>query len=104
MNSKTNPSSIKLLRSAYPQLYDYLIKELSAHNIHSFDIQATSRDIGTEVEIQVQFGEEFNNTYSKTFSKEKVTEINDAFSNFCEEIAETCKETLIADYFKMVKP
>ncbi|WP_164669518.1 hypothetical protein [Virgibacillus doumboii] len=104
MKTKETKTSRKLLRAVYPKLYDHLLEELMSHNIHSYDVQITFEKAGSSVEIQVRFGERFTRELTRTFSEKNVHEIGDAFHDFCEEIKQACKETLIADYFKMVKP
>lgn len=94
----------QLLRTTHPAGYEQLLEELSTHNIHAFDVQATSSETENEVEVTVRFGEAFNQALTKVFSKGTVLEKNEAFTDFCKEVGDTCKETLIADYFKMVKP
>ncbi|MFD1038999.1 hypothetical protein ACFQ3N_11450 [Virgibacillus byunsanensis] len=104
MSNKDSQSSRRLLRLIYPNLYDYLMEQLTAENIHPFDIQAMGRKMDSKVEIQILFGEDFAQELTRTFSEENLVNINSDFVDFCEEVQETCKETLIADYYKMVKP
>ncbi|RYG72603.1 hypothetical protein EU245_09740 [Lentibacillus lipolyticus] len=102
--SKQTKQNKKLLRTMYPGAYNVLIDKLKEHNIHSFDVQATARKTDSDYEVCVRFGEGFGQEMTRNFAEEALLEPDDDFAAFCEEIQKTCKETLIADYFKMVKP
>ena len=103
--SENTQARRQILRISYPNLYEKLINELATHHIHPFDIQATSKNIDDQlVELEVRFGDNYGHHQRKQFAKDKINEKSDEFTNFCKEVGETCKEALIADYFKMVKP
>lgn len=103
MSFKKVPTKNELLQIAYPNLYEKLIEFLLIFNIHSYDVRATCRSIDDKIEIKIKFGDGFANKRMELFSKDELGR-SGRFESFCEEIAETCKETLIADYFKMVNP
>jgi len=104
INTTTAQKRRRLLRIMYPNVYNYLIDKLKENNIHSFDVQMTARKIDSSVEIYVCFGERFTWEVTRTVSEKSLSEPDNTFKEFCEEIKEKCKETLVADYFKMVKP
>ncbi|WP_186577039.1 hypothetical protein [Aquibacillus kalidii] len=93
----------KLLRLTIPNAYKILIDELESHHIHAYDIRALCYQASSTIDIEIQFGENFTHTMKESFEEKKL-EKNPDFINFCRKIGETCKETLIADYFRMVKP
>lgn len=104
MKLKQSKKHKQLLQTSYPKLYDHLIEAIKVHNIHSYDVRATCQHVESEMEIQVNYGADFTLEHKRTFSDKEIAEIGDAFTEFCQEVGETCKETLIADYFKMMKP
>ncbi|MFD2761753.1 hypothetical protein [Lentibacillus juripiscarius] len=104
MKTAQTKQNSKLLRTMYPSAYQFLIEKLKEHNIHSFDVQATAKKTGSAYEVCVRFGEGFGQEMTCRFAEKALREPDDDFAAFCEEIQKTCKETLIADYFKMVKP
>src|SRR5699024_11753228 len=77
----------------YPNVYNYLIDKLKENNIHSFDVQMTARKIDSSVEIYVCFGERFTREVTRTVSEKSLSEPDNTFKEFCEEIKEKCKET-----------
>lgn len=103
MGKNSNDMEGKLLRITHPKLYDHLIEELSSANIHPFDIHATSRRTSTGTEIQICFGEKYQRESTQTFSESVISGAGSEFFKFCKEIADMCKETMFADYMKMIK-
>ncbi|SER64134.1 hypothetical protein SAMN04487944_107109 [Gracilibacillus ureilyticus] len=95
---------MKPLVSAYPRLYEQLLKSLEEENIHSFDIEAYATEKDGQAEIEIRFGDNFQHVIKEKFSLNNLTEKNQDYLAFCTKTGETCKETLIQDYFKMVKP
>lgn len=93
-----------LLRVEYPRLYETLMKELAKHHIHPFDVAAACREGDDKVEILVQYGQGFAHKKAYTLSKEELNDDLEEYRNFCKEVAEICKETMIADYFNIVNP
>ncbi|TMN23077.1 hypothetical protein [Lentibacillus cibarius] len=104
MKTVQTKQNSNLLRTMYPSAYKCLIEKLQEHNIHSFDVQATARKKDAYVSVSVRFGERFGQEKIQDFPEKALHETDSDFAAFCEEVQKTCKEVLIADYFKMVKP
>ncbi|WP_138417515.1 hypothetical protein [Aquibacillus sediminis] len=104
MENQSKQTNRQLLRVAYPETYGLLMAELSKHHIHAYDVQATAKKVDQYVEIQVRFGEDFSKEQTQTFREKEIKQKSEEITNFFKQVGETCKEILIADYFKMVKP
>lgn len=87
-----------------PNLYQQLIDSLETENIHSFDIEAYGLKTKDHLEVEVRFGEEYQKVMKETFPLAILKEESEEYLNFCKNVGETCKEIMIQDYFKMVKP
>ena len=93
----------KALRVVSPKLFNYITKILEEANIHPYDIQASSIKTKNGLQVFIQYGENFTQSQSAYFSFKSVEMLDDEIFHFVKEIAESCKETMIADYFKMMK-
>jgi len=93
----------RTLRAVSPELYHYITEKLAEDNIHQYDIQASTIETADGLQVFVQYGENFTQSQSQFFSHESIKKGNQEIEAFTDEIAEACKETMIADYFKMVK-
>lgn len=95
----------KPLQIIDPKLYRYIVEELNdRHNIHSYDteILATKEDSG--LTIIIKYGENFTHSKEELFIYETLKNRGDDFIKFVHEVADECKEVMIAEYFKMMKP
>src|SRR5699024_7820567 len=93
----------RMLRAVSPDLFDEITSELEKYNIHLNDIQANVIKKEDGLEVIVLFGENFNQPRSQFFTNESVEAQYDDIQRFAYDIAEVCKEVMIADYFKMMK-
>lgn len=97
-------STLQPLMMLSPYLYQQLTDILEKENIHSFDIEAYGLKLKDHLEVEVRFGEAYQKAMKETFPLAVLKEKNEEYLNFCKNIGETCKEIMIQDYFKMVKP
>mgnify|MGYP006892263804 CR=1 FL=1 len=82
-----------------------MLMELGKNNIHSYDVQATAQCTNDEIyQITIQFGEGFGKKLSSTFTHEKIEKLDEAILSFFKECGEKIKETMIQEYYKMMKP
>ncbi|WP_019378444.1 hypothetical protein [Virgibacillus halodenitrificans] len=92
------------LRILMPELYQYIIEYLEEqHNIHSYDIQVFGMKQKVGLQLSFAFGEDYSHQEKKTFSLEQFHNKEKDIKPFIEEFGEKCKETMIADYYKMMK-
>ncbi|MUV36731.1 hypothetical protein JNUCC1_00535 [Lentibacillus sp. JNUCC-1] len=95
----------KSLRVIAPQLYKDIINAMTAkHNIHSYDIQATAIEKKDGLTIILRFGEEFAHTQEAFFTHETIKDRGEELNQFIQETADICKDVMVKDYFKMMKP
>lgn len=92
-----------MLRAVSPDLFDKIISELEKYHIHLNDIQANVIKKEDGLEVIVLFGENFNQSKSRFFTNETVENQYEDIQRFAYDIAEACREVMIADYFKMMK-
>src|SRR5699024_9093460 len=93
----------RTLRAVSPELYHYITEKLADENIHQYDIQSSTVETGDGQQVFVHTGENSKQSQSQFFSHESIKRGNQEIEACTDEIAEACKETMIADYFKMVK-
>ncbi|MFS0862905.1 hypothetical protein [Fredinandcohnia sp. 179-A 10B2 NHS] len=101
--SKKDVIEEKLLRFAAPSLYQKMVDVFSKYNIHSYDIHATVVKQTDGYEVKLRFSQSFSQTVSTFVSFEQATEPDEEVATFFKETAETCKNQLISDYYKMIK-
>ena len=94
----------KPLRIISPHLYNTIVSELEIYNIHSYDVLMNGNKGEEGIQITLQFGEDYAHQETKFFSFKEIEEVADDFIQFIKKVAETCKEAMIADYFKMMAP
>jgi hypothetical protein len=87
-----------------PNCYSLLLKELEAFHLHSYDMKAEGSADEKDLTIVLRFGEELGLVRRQQFSRDKLERPDHAVSEFFRDTAEVCKQTLITDYFKMIKP
>ncbi|HLQ71726.1 MAG TPA: hypothetical protein VK142_07970 [Bacillota bacterium] len=93
----------RMLRAVSPDLFNVIISELEKYNIHLNDIQANVIIKEDGLDVIVLFGEHFNQTKSRFFTHESIESQFEDIQRFAYDIAEACREVMIADYFKMMK-
>lgn len=95
----------RFLRVILPNLYNFLMEELEKHyNIHPYDIQAHAIKESEQYQLIFYFGDGFAHQKTKSFSNEAIEKMSTEITDFAKELGEACKEVMIADYFKMMKP
>lgn len=93
------------LRVILPELYNFVTDELERlHNIHPYDIQIYTIEETTGYQLIFYFGEGYSHQDSHSFSKNSIEKMDKEITDFIEIFGESCKEVMIADYFKMMKP
>ncbi|QKY69154.1 hypothetical protein [Lentibacillus sp. CBA3610] len=93
------------MRIILPNLYNEITKQLEEqHNIHPYDIQAKAVTEDSGYQVIIYFGDGFSHRKSKHFSSEAIEKMDTDESGFIEELGDACKEVMIADYFKMMRP
>lgn len=101
--SKISPShSLQVL---FPDLYQFVINYLeNTHNIHPYDIQAHAIKEQDGYQLVFHFGEGYAHEKSQFFSDASIENLESEIEEFTKSVGEKCKEAMIADYFKMMKP
>ncbi|TFJ93864.1 hypothetical protein [Lentibacillus salicampi] len=93
------------MRIILPDLYNELTEKLDEHhNIHQYDIQARVLEDHSGFEAIIYFGDGFTHKESHYFSNEAIENSYDGLPEFTEKIGTACKEVMIADYYKMMRP
>lgn len=93
----------RALRAVSPKLFRYISETLEEGNIHPYDIQASSVEKEDGLQVFIQYGDNFTQSKSAYFSYQSIEKLDKEIETFIKEIAEACKQTMIADYFKMMK-
>src|SRR5690625_1355945 len=104
MGEKGKNQTMRPLRIISPKLYTLIIGEFETYNIHSYDLMIEGEKKDKGIQIRILFGEHFAHTETEFFSFESIEKMSDELIQFIKSAAETCKETMIADYFKMMAP
>ncbi|MCJ0931074.1 hypothetical protein [Virgibacillus halodenitrificans] len=92
------------LRILLPELYQYIIEYLEEqHNIHSYDIQVFVMNQHDGYQLSFAFGEDYSHQEKITLTLKQIQNKEDNIKPFIKEFGEKCKETMIADYYKMMK-
>lgn len=99
-----NSEQRQSLRIASPELYDIIIEELEKHNIHSYDIEMNANKDENGIQIILLYGEKFNYEKERYFSYQTIETDKSEIIKFANETGEDCKEIMIKEYFKMMRP
>ncbi|WML44412.1 hypothetical protein [Neobacillus sp. PS3-40] len=92
------------IQIAKPELYDFLKKELDKLHIHSYDYRANVIEQDGGLEMILRFGEGHNQTESHFFTNEMIEKRDEELLEFIQTVGKSCEKSLIAEYFKMMKP
>lgn len=92
-----------ILRAVSPELFEHITAELEKSNIHPNDIQANAIKKDDGLDVTVRFGDNFGQTRSQFFAYADINSNHESINTFANDIAEACREVMIADYFKMMK-
>ena len=94
----------KPIRMVIPELFDFLNTELVKLHIHSYDYQANVVEQDGGFEMILRFGEDLNQLESQFFTYEMINKRSEELLDFIHSAGKSCEKTLIAEYFKMMKP
>lgn len=86
------------LRTYSKEIYQTMKEGLASSHIHPHDVRAFAEEKEGETEIHLYYGEDYAHHESRSFQD------GEEMKPFFEEVAATCQEAMIADYFKMMKP
>ncbi|WP_258000390.1 hypothetical protein [Bacillus sp. Marseille-P3661] len=100
---KKVPLKEKLLRFAAPNLYQKMVEVFSNYNIHSYDIYSTVVKQEQGFEVKLRYSRSFSQSVTVFVTFEQAMKPDEEVIQFFKETAETCKNQLISDYFKMVR-
>ncbi|MDP4084849.1 MAG: hypothetical protein Q8934_09570 [Bacillota bacterium] len=96
--NKERPARIVL-----PKLYNLVNAELEKRHIHAYDYQAMVIEQDNGIDLILQFGENFSKSESHYFTNEMIEKESNELLDFIQAVGESCKNIMIADYFKMMK-
>ncbi|MFC3040630.1 hypothetical protein ACFOGI_10265 [Virgibacillus xinjiangensis] len=95
----------KFLRVLSPKLYRFLTSQLEEQfHIHSYDIQLEGIQEENGILVILQYGEGFTHVEEEVFSMDEIEQEGEDLQDFVQRTGEACREVMIADYYKMVKP
>lgn len=94
----------RTLRIIAPKLYEFITNELEKENIHSYDVQMKALQKEEGIHVFLWYGEKYNNQADAFFSHQVVEELGEEIEEFIKNVAESCKEIMLNEYFKMMKP
>ncbi|WP_051263205.1 hypothetical protein [Tuberibacillus calidus] len=88
---------------AEPKLDHILKMMMEEKHIHTYEMEAygTKREDG--IEVAILYGLTDKQMVTAYFTQEAVETEDPAISKFFSETVEKCKESLIADYYKMIR-
>ena len=95
---------IQTLRVIAPDIYQIITSELEKQNIHSYDVQINAIKKEQGLQIILLFGENFTHKKEQFFTHEAIKNFSDEIIAFAKETGESCKEVMISEYFKMMRP
>ncbi|MDQ0300339.1 UDP-2,3-diacylglucosamine pyrophosphatase LpxH [Salibacterium salarium] len=101
--SKNGARQEKSLRVVAPDIYNKLIQELETYHIQPYDIQANAIEYKDGLQLILYYGEQFPHLEKKFASFEEWSDWTADLSTFIELTAQTLKQTMVADYFKMMR-
>ncbi len=99
-----NKERTKSLRVVFPQLYQSILAELEKLNIHSYDMQINAEKQKDGVRLILQFGENFTHQKTQFFTYEAIENNSSEMTKFVKVTGEACKEVMINEYFKKMRP
>ncbi|MNN52661.1 hypothetical protein D3C81_1673730 [compost metagenome] len=81
-----------------------LLHELARNHIHPYDVKASGTRDGGGIQIELRYGERFNQLQTACFKREVIEEKPEEAANFFRDVGDEIKKAMISDYFKMMKP
>ncbi|GAA0444652.1 hypothetical protein GCM10008983_22580 [Lentibacillus halophilus] len=104
-SNQTASGNERSLRIILPELYHFITTELeNRYNIHKYDIQANAIKEESGYKVILYYGDGFAHQMSRSLTNDVLHNKREALTEFLEEAGESCKEVMIADYFRMMKP
>ncbi|WP_010530761.1 hypothetical protein [Lentibacillus jeotgali] len=104
-SEQTSSKREQPMRVILPDLYKEITTNLEErHNIHKYDIQAHAAKTPSGYEAIIYFGDSYAHMESQYFSNQSIKNMNHEIMEFIERVGNACKEVMIADYFKMMRP
>ncbi|ASK62637.1 hypothetical protein CFK37_10980 [Virgibacillus phasianinus] len=91
------------IRAIAPDLYRYIVNELETIHIHPYDVQANGIKKENGIQLICRFGEEYTHVKSEFFPFEAIGRLDKKLEDFINQLGEECKQSMIADYYKMLK-
>lgn len=92
------------LRLSHPNCYQHLLEQFSRFHLHPYDVKASVMAQEGGFLIVLRYGEGLTQSKQQFFKFEALASISEGLTHYYEEVAQLCKKTLIADYYKMIKP
>lgn len=91
------------IRIISPELYQIIMNELENLHIHPYDMQVSGVKDENGVQLIFRFGDGYAHTASQFFQLNGLKKENPDLIEFIKHVGEEGKQTMIADYFKMMK-
>ncbi len=92
------------LRLAFPLSYQHLIDQFAQYHLHSYDVKASVIAQVDGFLVLLRYGEGLSQSQQQVFEENELIQVCEELTQFYDEVAHLCKKTLIADYYKMIKP
>jgi hypothetical protein len=104
-----NPSNIRSaeeqpLRLTHPACYQHLLEQFATYHLHPYDVKASVTARNEGFVIILRYGEGLTQSKQQFFANEELALLSAELMQFYGEVAQLCQKTLIADYYKMIKP
>lgn len=99
--TKERPQSLRVVS---PLLYQSILIELEKQNIHSYDVQIDAVKGNKGIHIILKYGESFTHQKEQSFTNHAIEKNSSEIAEFVKKAGETCKEVMINEYFKMMRP
>lgn len=91
------------IRVISPSLYSHIASELETIHIHPYDVRVNGIKKENGMELIIRFGDGYAHMKSELFSFEAIEKLDECITEFIKQVGEECKQTMIADYYKMLK-
>ncbi|TMN23684.1 hypothetical protein FH966_12865 [Lentibacillus cibarius] len=102
---QTASSKKRTLRIILPELYNFITTKLEElYNIHPYDIQVYAVKEASGYKLFLYYGDGYAHQKSQSFTDEALQNFDTELLEFIESVGESCKEVMIADYYRMMKP
>lgn len=92
------------LRFVDRELYQLLLDECESKHVHSYDIKASAIADKLGVTLILRFGDDLNHCKETFFTHQSIRQKDIEVRTYLQMVTEECKEVIIRDYYKMLKP